>query len=385
MNSPRLSSALCVVFLSLAATACHHHKDEPLSTVHLEWRGPDERVEYKDSVVKALVSKHLHLAFTDARTATSIGKYEDDNKKFVVTTTDDVVRFCTVSFADRVKPLGVKFVESGEDFTLRGDVQNFFVNEENTYLSAVDVRFSLVTPDGKEAWSSVVNGKESRWGSSHNADNYNEGLSTAFNDAIKQLLSDPAFEAGLLGKAPPAPEAVVLPAQLPKGAPTLHLEWRSIDATKAAGSEATLAALRAMTLQLKPLTDGRTEPLAIGKYDNDKGAILYTPDNVAGFYSKVLTERLKTQGALSTSSNFTLAGEILELTVVEGSEFNATARVRFTLTKGNTTVWNGLAEGKSKNWGRTHKAENLNDALSNAFDELMRNLMSNAELAAALK
>ena len=94
MTSPKLSHAFCVVFVSLAATACHHHKDEPLTALHLEWRGPDDRVEYKDSVVKAMLSKHLHLAFIDSRTAPSIGKYEDDNKKFVVTTTDDV---CDVS------------------------------------------------------------------------------------------------------------------------------------------------------------------------------------------------------------------------------------------------------------------------------------------------
>jgi hypothetical protein len=44
-----------------------------------------------------------------------------------------------------------------------------------------------------------------------------------------------------------------------------------------------------------------------------------------------------------------------------------------------------VVEGKDKKWGKTHKPENLNEALSGAFDEAMRNLMSNAALAAALK
>jgi hypothetical protein len=151
------------------------------------------------------------------------------------------------------------------------------------------------------------------------------------------------------------------------------------------GTDATLAAVRAVKMNMTPLKDTRTQPLAIGRFDNAKGAIVYTPDNVAEFYGKVLTDTLKKQGArIDPAGAFELASEIVELTVVENDSFKAVARLRFTVSKGGKELWSGVMEGKAERSGKDHSSEQLNEALSNAFADTERGLLGNKDFAKAL-
>ena len=371
----------------LLLLACHHAQQTGVAPVHLEWRGAG-KLHYRDSVLRAMQSKRLVLApcVDSRRDKQLIGRFEEDGVG-EARTRDDVGAFCSDTLRDRTRELGVQWVESAPDFTLRPELQKYFVVEGDRFRGDVQLRFTLVAKDGTEAWATTVSGKSSKWGSTHAAENYAEALDVAFEDATQQLLANRDFEAALRGEPPPPPEVPVAPPPpLPKG-PTLRLQWRGIDPKQPAGSDATLGALRATTIRLAAMTDTRSEPRAIGRYDNDKGKIVYTPDNVAGFYGAIVNERLKTQGVklVATDADFELAPELVELVVVEDSDFNAVARIRFTVTRHGQRVWQGIGEGKGKRWGKTHKSENLNEALSLAFDAALRQLLSNAELAAALR
>jgi len=372
---------------SLLLIACHH-APTGVAPVHLEWRGVDGRVHHRDSVLRAMQSKRLVLArCIDARRDKQlIGRFEEDGAG-EARTRDDVGAFCSDTLRDRMTEVGVQWVESAPDFTLRPELQKYFVVEGDRFRGDVQLRFTLVAKDGSEAWATIVKGKSSKWGSTHGAENYAEALDVAFEDATRQLLDSRDFEAALRGEPPPPPEVpVAAPPPLPKG-PTLRLQWRGTDPKQPAGSEATLGALRAVPIRLLAMTDTRTEPRAIGRYDNEKGQVVYTPDRVAAFYGAIVSERLKTQGVklVTAGADFELVPELVELTVIEDSDFNAVARIRFTVTRKGKTVWSGIGEGKGKRWGKTHKSENLNEALSIAFDGALRQLLSNAELAAALK
>jgi hypothetical protein len=367
--------------------ACHHEATG-VAPVHLEWRGVDGKLRYRDSVLRAMQSKRLVLApCIDARKDKQlIGRFEEEGAGDA-RTRDDVSSFCSETLRDRTQELGVQWVDAAPDFTLRPELQKYFVVEGDRFRGTVKLRFTLVAKDGSEAWATTVEGKSSKWGGTHEAENYAEALNVAFNDATQQLLHNRDFEAALQGEPPPPPEVPVAPPPpLPKG-PTLRLQWRGVDIKQPGGSEPTLTALRATTIQLAAMTDTRSEPRAIGRYDNDKGKVVYTPDNVASFYGNILTERLRTQGVklVTSGAAFELAPELVELVVVEDSDFVAVARIRFTLTKNGKSVWSGIGEGKGKRWGKTHKSENLNEALSTAVDGALRQLLSNAELAAALR
>ena len=370
----RLSAIATALLLS---AACHHKQE--LTTIHLEWRA--DKVPYKDSILKTINEKHLKLAFADMRTDKNIGRYGNNT----LTASGDVGAFCTQVFQDRFKALGIPFVSDGAAFTLQINLQQWFAEETDKYHGTALLSVALVAPDGSFVWKKQVQGKSEQGGRDHSEDNYNETLSAALVDMMGQLLKGRDFETALLGHEPP-PDVVAMPApKLPSG-PTLHLVWRGIDEAKPMGSDATLGALRNTTINLTPMVDTRSQPLAIGRYDNEKGQIVYTPDNVAAFYGKVLSETLKTQGVkLDPNGKFTLATEIVELTVVENDSFKALARLRLTLSSGTNQVWTAVVEGKSEKSGKDHSSEQLNSALSNAFADAMRSAFSNKDLAAALK
>ncbi len=360
----------------LLAGACHH--TPALTTIHLEWRA--DKVPYKDSILKTIADKKLKLELVDARTEKPIGRYG----RQTVTAAGDVGAYCTTVFQDRFKALGVPFVDSGQAFTLKVNVEQLFAEETDQYHGSAKLGVSLIGPDGAVVWQKELVGKSSQGGRDHSEDNYNETLSAALVDAMKQLLTGRDFETALLGHEPP-PDVVAMPApKLPSG-PTLKLVWRGVDESKPMGTEATLAAVRAVKMSVPPLKDTRTQPLAIGRYDNSKGAIVYTPDNVANFYGKVLTDTLKQEGAnIDPAGPFSLASEILELIVVENDTFKAVARLRFTLSKDGKEVWSGVVEGKAERKGKDHSSEQLNAALSNAFADAERSLLGNSDFANAL-
>ncbi len=371
----RLSTIATALLLT---TACHH--TAPLTTISLEWRAP--KVPYKDSILKVINEKHLQLAFGDLRTdKQKIARYGGQT----VTVNSDVAAFCTQVFQDRFKALGVGFVNQGAAFTLQVDLQQWFAEETDKYRGMATVSVALVAPDGSFVWKKQLQGKSEQGGRDHTQDNYNETLSSALVDVMGQLLKGRDFETALLGHEP-APDVVALPApKLPSG-PTLHLVWRGVDEAKPMGSESTINALRSVAINVEPLVDTRTQPLAIGRFDNAKGQIVYTPDNVAAFYSKVVAETLKTQGVrLDPNAKLTLSGEIVDLIVVENNTFKATARLRFTLKSGDDPLWTAVVEGKSEKSGKDHSSEQLSSALSNAYADAMRGLLSNKDLAAALK
>ena len=75
-----------------ATSACHHEKQ--LATIHLEWRGVDGKVGYKDSVLKAIASKRLALAVVDSRRDRSVGHYRAKNGgDHTVNASQDVIAF----------------------------------------------------------------------------------------------------------------------------------------------------------------------------------------------------------------------------------------------------------------------------------------------------
>jgi hypothetical protein len=79
-----------------------------------------------------------------------------------------------------------------------------------------------------------------------------------------------------------------------------------------------------------------------------------------------------------------MRSEILDLQVIEGGFFNGQARIRFDLDIGGRSVWEATLEGKSKRWGRSNSPENYNEALSNAFNEVVRQLVQDESFGKAL-
>jgi hypothetical protein len=130
----------------------------------------------------------------------AIGENREDDKPKPVTTTDDVGAFVSTHMRQLFQRAGLKTVDSGGAVTIKGEVREFFVRETGTYKSAVAVRLTVVTPDGRTLWSGIASGEATRFGRSYRLENYYEVLSDAVVNTVSSMLESPQFQAALSGR-----------------------------------------------------------------------------------------------------------------------------------------------------------------------------------------
>jgi hypothetical protein len=51
-------------------------------------------------------------------------------------------------------------------------VKKFFVREESTYKSTVEIHLTVIDQDGKTLWNGLASGEATRFGRSYQAENY---------------------------------------------------------------------------------------------------------------------------------------------------------------------------------------------------------------------
>ncbi len=105
---------------------------------------------------------------------------------------------------------GVKTVAdvASANRVLRLRLTRFFTEEGGTYQSEVAATAEVRGLDDKVLFSFAVTGSAKKWGSSLEADNYNEVFSSAAFDFAKNLVELADFQKAVdVGAAPPAPPA----------------------------------------------------------------------------------------------------------------------------------------------------------------------------------
>jgi uncharacterized lipoprotein YajG len=163
----------------------------------------------------------------------------------------------------------------------------------------------------------------------------------------------------------------------------LPLSWRGVDESprpSAAVAQSFAAAPIAFGLR-----DVRPDPSAVGTYD-DGTFTVRTSDNVAQFCSNKLGEMLAHAGArMNETPQAVLEAELLQYTVVEGATFAGTVQLRATVRRGNTgQEWSKIYTGTSKRFGRSHSADNFNEALSNALSDATSKMVTDDDFAHAI-
>jgi hypothetical protein len=162
------------------------------------------------------------------------------------------------------------------------------------------------------------------------------------------------------------------------------LEWRGVDSGPTP-SPGVADGLRRRVFHVEPFVDKRPPASPIATIEDDPHTV-QTPTDVAAFCTKQFTDLLTAAGAhLGEGPNAVdLQAEILDFKVVEGGLYNGEARVHFSIQSGGQATWEGVYDGKSKRWGRSHSPDNYNEALSNAFADVVRNLMQDDSFGKAL-
>ena len=178
------------------------HAPVPLTDIPLSWQPTDSITEsgVTDTTGMAAVSVQVG-DFVDKRADhAAIGENREDPKPKPVTTRDDVGHFVAEHLRDTLRSAGLDMVDSGGKVVLSGEVTDFFVAETDVYHSSITLRINVTDASGKQLWSGITSGVNTRFGKSYKAQNYYEGLSDALVDAMQNLLQDPGFRKSLGSK-----------------------------------------------------------------------------------------------------------------------------------------------------------------------------------------
>lgn len=169
---------------------------------------------------------------------------------------------------------------------------------------------------------------------------------------------------------------------------TLHdipLQWKPTDDIGDTFGGLDLTDVYDVGFRIEPFVDKRDDAALIGenREDADEGKILKvtTTDDVGAWVSENFTEVLSIIGLKINDGgeDVVLSGEIRRFFVNEESTYKSDVAVLITAQDGSgKTLWKGLAGGDATRFGRSYKAENYYEVLSDAVMEAMSSLLDNS-------
>jgi hypothetical protein len=141
------------------------------------------------------------LPLTDARglsDRTLVGENREHNTAVPIRATSSVEEFATLVLKKCLAEWGVRLGTG--DLVLHGEITNLLVTEDQTYSTAVSIRFRLEDRSGNALWEGVVMGDAHQWGSSFKEENYNEEISDALKRTYANLISNAGFQRAWMGQ-----------------------------------------------------------------------------------------------------------------------------------------------------------------------------------------
>jgi hypothetical protein len=193
---------LAAVLLTVVVAASA--KTTLLEHIPLLWR-PTSTLRL--GTTQMIASSVTIAPFTDGRdNKEAIGENREDEVPKPVTTTDDVGVFVSAHIRQLFDEAGMKTVDGSGNVVIKGEVKKFFVREESTYKSAVEVQLTVLDGNGGTLWKGLASGAATRFGRSYKAENYYEVLSDAVVNTVSSMLQAAEFQKAMAGQgAAPAP------------------------------------------------------------------------------------------------------------------------------------------------------------------------------------
>ncbi len=182
----------------LALTLVAYGAPRLLEHIPLQWK-PTSQLSLA-GVAQTSQAPIQFEAFKDARAKPDlIGENREDEDKppKPVTTADDVGAFVSAHLRELFNKAGLNTVDSNGAVIVKGEVQQFFVEETSTYQAQVVVHLTLVDRNGKTLWSGTASGDQKRFGRSYRAENYYEVLSDAIVNTTSSMLQSSEFQKAL--------------------------------------------------------------------------------------------------------------------------------------------------------------------------------------------
>ncbi|WP_235604409.1 MULTISPECIES: DUF4136 domain-containing protein, partial [unclassified Rhodanobacter] len=142
-------------------------------------------------------------------------------------------------------------------------------------------------------------------------------------------------------------------------------------------------------VQLNNFTDARKNPALIAE-NHEKNPVrqVTTKDNVASFVTDHVKETFGKAGltVVPDGGDVIVSGEIRDFFVNETDQYVGNATVYVTIANASGKVlWQGIAGGGATNFGRSYKADNYYETLSNAVLKLSNSLLNSPGFHGALQ
>jgi hypothetical protein len=149
-----------------------------------------------------------------------------------------------------------------------------------------------------------------------------------------------------------------------------------------------LTGLSNTKLQIAKVADGRQNPTLLGE-NKEKAVprVITTADDVPMFVTEHMKQLISSAGINTVDSGGThvLKTELKQFYVEESDTYKGDVRMLVTLTNAaGKAVWTGTTGGSAQRFGRSYKAENYYETLSDSLIEATYNLLRNPSFHEAL-
>jgi hypothetical protein len=161
------------------------------------------------------------------------------------------------------------------------------------------------------------------------------------------------------------------------------LQWRPTSDLQLGTVQMTQAAI-----QFEPFQDARENRQAIGENDeDDKPKPVTTTDDVGAFVGSHMRDLFQRAGlkVVDGGGDVILRGEVRQFFVRETNTYKSEVGVQLTVvSRDGRTLWSGLASGEATRFGRSYKAENYYEVLSDGVVNTVSSMLGSPEFQAAL-
>jgi hypothetical protein len=161
------------------------------------------------------------------------------------------------------------------------------------------------------------------------------------------------------------------------------LQWRPTSDLRLGAREMSEA-----SIQFEAFQDAREHKEAIGEnLEDDKPKPVTTVDDVGAFVGTHMRQLFERAGLKTVDSNgaVTIKGEVKQFFVRETSTYKSEVAVHITLLgRGGEILWSGTATGEASRFGRSYRAENYYEVLSDAVVNTVSSMLQSADFQKAL-
>jgi hypothetical protein len=193
-----MKSRIALAVAALLPLACRHAAVHGPMTIPLAWAPTDVQTlpigataAFKDQrvAVNPVVDSRDDKAVIGKNVEAKIDRQE--KPEWAVSTSTDVGSFLTERLLAVLQANAITPVTTEPTRVIRLEILRYFVTEGDSYKADVGFRATIEDGQGRQLWQGLADGASNRFGRSYSPENYNEALSNAFLEAVKQLMQNP--------------------------------------------------------------------------------------------------------------------------------------------------------------------------------------------------